>query len=109
MISLYGMQISGSAPVDSSNCRTYVWRCIGTSTGASGCPTVGQEVVLASKTFTIPSGHNGVVFFSAKTRIQGDGADPGGNAFLMLKVDGVRRGSVGVQQWSRPRAPARAR
>lgn len=102
MISLYGMGISGSAPVDFTGCRTYRFRCIGTSMGSSGCPTVGQEVVLATKTIHIPSGHNGVVFFSAKTRIQGDPSDAGGNTFLYLKIDGVQRGSFGVQQLVHP-------
>lgn len=101
LISLYGMQISGSAPVDSSDCKTYVWNCVGSSIGWPGCPATGNAKVLAQKTINIPTGHNGIVFFSAKTRVQGAGTDSG-NVFLEIRVNGVRRGSVGVQQLKSP-------
>lgn len=70
------------------------------------CPPVGTVETIASKQFTIPEGHDGVVLVQAKTRIQADGGDAandklpdkGGNVFLGITVDGVNRGSVGVQQ-----------
>lgn len=102
LVSLWGMTIAGSQAVDSSDCRTFVFQCVGSSSSWPGCPATGQNKVLASKTIYVPSGHNGIVFFSAKTRVQGDSSDYGGNVFLEIHVDGVRRGSVGVQQLQYP-------
>jgi hypothetical protein len=76
--------------------------CIGTNGSNPGCPAEGTEVVIAQGTVYIPSTHNGVVMFSAKSRVQGDSADQGGNVFLYLKLDGNLVGSYGVQQLNYP-------
>lgn len=46
----------------------------------------------------IPAGHNGTVFVSAKSRIQGDPADHGGTVLLQINIDGNPVGLTGVQQ-----------
>ena len=61
-----------------------------------------QARLLASGQLDLPPGHDGVVFFSAKARVQGDTSDPGGNVFLWLEIDGRRRGFMGVQQLKSP-------
>ena len=83
------MAVSGSAPQSTSVNDCWNWRNIGTGTG--------EAVAIASSIVHIPSGHNGVVMFQAKTRFQGDISDSGGNGFLWHNIDGVDVGSVGVQ------------
>jgi hypothetical protein len=61
------------------------------------CPRAGTKQVIASAEVDIPAGHDGVLLMLAKTRIQADSKDPGGNAFVGIRVDGVDGGSVGVQ------------
>ncbi len=78
------------------------WRCIGSDEGWPGCPAVDTEVVLAEANLTIPSGHNGVVLFMAKSRVQGDASDGGGTVSLWLTVDGQGFSSTGVQQLRAP-------
>ena len=95
------MTVAGSHAVDSSACKTFVFQCVGSSSGWPGCPATGEGKVLASKSVYIPSGHHSVVLFSA-SRVQGDAADFGGNVSLEIAIDGVRRGSVGVQQLQYP-------
>lgn len=97
-----GMTVVGSA-YDTSltyGYKRWNYKCIAADASMPwpGCPTTGSEVVIASANVTIPSGHNGVVFFEAKTRIQGDTSDVGGNSLLYLKINGVIKGSTGVQQ-----------
>ncbi len=61
------------------------------------------KVKLASDTITIPTGHFGVLFFSAKTRIlAGAPEDDDMVVKLGIKIDGVPVGSVGVQQLYTP-------
>lgn len=45
-----------------------------------------------------PPSHNGVVMFSAKTRIQADPADIGGTVYLYIRINGQRVGSLAVQE-----------
>ena len=107
LITLYGgMTVYGKAL--NSNSALYgpykraSYICIGTNGSNPACPADGTEVVIAQGTVTIPSTHNGVVMFSAKSRVQGDQSDQGGNVFLYLKLDGNLVGSYGVQQLSYP-------
>jgi hypothetical protein len=65
-------------------------------------PAVGTDVPLAAATLDLPAGHDGVVMFLAKTRVQGDLADAGGTASLHLALDGRPVGSIGVQQLAAP-------
>lgn len=97
-----GMAVAGSAPqaTDAHNVLNYI--CVATSSAWAGCPSVGENVVLAQADIVIPQGHNGVVLITGKTRVQGDSADPGGVAYLFLTVDGVQMGSLGVQQLASP-------
>jgi hypothetical protein len=102
-----GMQLVGAARSllqsfpDSVGTVSDGW-CIGSSSGWPGCPSVGTDVLLAQATIAVPAGHPGVVMLLAKTRVQGDDSDRGGNARLWLTVDGKSRGSVGVQQLAAP-------
>jgi hypothetical protein len=64
---------------------------------------VGSDFILAEKTVTVPTGHSGTLMMMAKTRVQGQGPSSfGGIARLFLKVDGVPKGSVGLQELSSP-------
>lgn len=63
---------------------------------------VGTNTVIAETTVNIPNGHNGVVFFKATTRIQGDPSDIGGNISLWINIDGKDVGTIGVQQIKSP-------
>ena len=97
-----GMTVLGKAPVSTAvNSRTdYV--CVGTSQGWTGCPPVGTDVVLDDTYVDIPQGHNGVVMFMTKSRVQGDAADGGGTVSTHLVIDGNAVGSAGVQQLASP-------
>lgn len=97
-----GMSVVGAAaaPSDSHNVTNYL--CVGTSQGWSGCPAIGSDVIVAEGDIVVPAGHNGVVLVTGKTRIQADASDPGGQGFLYLTIDGVRRGALGVQQLASP-------
>ena len=83
--------------------KRFAYVCIDSKHGWPTCPRDGSEVVLARSGLTIPVGHNGVVFFAAKTRVQG-GANDRGTVSLYLKLDGYIVGSVGVQQLGKPNA-----
>lgn len=77
--------------------------CVGSSVGwPDGCPAMGTDVLLAEQTIIVPDNHSGVVMFVAKSRVQGDETDAGGEIQLWLSVDGIRRGSIGVQQIKAP-------
>jgi hypothetical protein len=83
------------------------WICVASSSrggqsGYIGCPSVGSRVPLSSATFRVPTRHPGVVMFAAKSRVQGGRSDAGGTVKLWLEVDGVRRGSTGIQELSAP-------
>jgi hypothetical protein len=82
------------------------WFCIGDNQGSwSGCPTMNTESVVASKTINIPQGHNGIIFFSAKSRIQGNRLNTSGESatfYFGIKIDGVKVGTVGVQKVKSP-------
>ncbi|HEL4226690.1 TPA: hypothetical protein UM512_001713 [Stenotrophomonas maltophilia] len=83
--------------------RRFAYVCVGTNGFAPGCPPAGSQVVIGEGQVCIPQGHNGVVLFSTKSRVQGDPNDGGGSVFLFLKIDGQQVGSLGTQQLgSRP-------
>lgn len=89
LVSLWGMQVAEKSYC--SNTRTDAYQYDWAS--ASELPTT---------TFTLPAGHNGVVLFLAKSRVQGDPADVGGNASMRLRLDGVDVGTVAVQELKYP-------
>jgi hypothetical protein len=97
-----GMSVVGAAPspTDAHNVANYI--CVATSQAWAGCPAIGSDVVVAEGDIVVPAGHNGVVLVSGKTRIQADASDPGGQGFLYLTIDGIRRGSFGAQQLAAP-------
>jgi hypothetical protein len=106
LISLWGMQVRGSAPQATNSCTLANYICVGSSLsppwyqGDGTCNDIYTRREIASATVTIPQGHNGVVLFLAKTRFQPDGPDTGGNAFLYITIDDTDVGSVGVQQFN---------
>ncbi len=67
-----------------------------------GCPTIGTKSTLATAVVTIPSGHNGVVLFSGKTRLFADHSDSGGNVSLGFNLDGSDIGTITTQQLQPP-------
>jgi hypothetical protein len=102
-----GLRVYGAVPAlaaghANSNGTSLDYYCLESSSGFSGCEPVGSDVLLARATFRISRRHSGVVFFTAKTRVQGDNADPGGVARLWFTIDGARRGSIGVQEIAAP-------
>jgi hypothetical protein len=97
-----GMTVRGSAPTaksDSFN-NWYDWNEIGSNSDANF--PLGTDVRFASATFSVPSGHNGIVMFVAKSRVQADGSDLGGTVRLWISVDGQNLSSTGVQQLKFP-------
>ena len=102
LISLYGMGLSGRATLSTTYCNREEWACFGTTVGTAGCPAVGTLHEVASAVVDIPNGHNGVMLFLAKVRLQPDKDDVGGNAFLSLNIDGVDVGTLGVQEFKHP-------
>ena len=75
---------------DTNNDEDYTW--IGDGSGS------GQTIQLSSGTVTVPSGHNGVVMFDSKIKMQPAGdSTTSGNVSLWIEIDGVQCGSIGVQ------------
>ena len=62
------------------------------------CGAENQPIEIASETFTVPASHDGIVYFSARVRAQGDPADGAGDVLLWIEIDGIQAGSHGVQQ-----------
>lgn len=102
LVTLSGMAVAGSAPTASNAYDRTNYVGIGSSSGWPGVPPTGTDVMLAQADIVIPQGHNGVVLFTGKSRVQGDGADAGGTVSMWLTIDGVRRGSTGIQQLKYP-------
>lgn len=98
-----GMQVVGSAlaPVFPYHLRgvhrRYAYVCIGSNGFRARCPVQGSEVMLASGRVCIPRGHNGVVLFNARSRVQGDSRDGGGVVRLGIRIGGRDVGYRGVQ------------
>jgi hypothetical protein len=102
-----GLGVFGGAPAlaaghTDSNGTSLDYYCLASSSGFPGCEPIGSATLLAQASFRVPTKHPGVVFFTAKTRVQGDNADPGGLVSVWLTIDGVRRGSSGVQEIAAP-------
>ncbi|OVE63330.1 hypothetical protein [Chryseobacterium mucoviscidosis] len=64
--------------------------------------TLGTIHEVVSSEINIPSGHNGVVLFLAKLRLQPYQNDVGGNSEMWLNIDGVNVGTLGVQEFKKP-------
>ena len=103
-IKVAGHTVGIDAAHESLRYNRFPYQCIGSSKGWEGCPAIGEDVMVSSGTISVPDGHNGVVFISGMTRLQGDRHDKGGRFEMWLTVDGVKKGSVGVQQLSSPSA-----
>ncbi len=65
-------------------------------------PPVGEPFVLAEGTLNIPEGHNGIIMFTSKIRVQGDSADEGGICTLWITIDDKIVGFVGAQPLEYP-------
>ncbi|MCB1606024.1 MAG: hypothetical protein KDI71_03465 [Xanthomonadales bacterium] len=99
MITAHAGSVAGAAPFGPEQlCSTYTWRCVATTIGQPGCPPAGTNVTLTSAQIVIPTGHDGIVQFNARTRIQADNADGFATFILGLRIDGVEVGAHGVQQ-----------
>src|SRR5262249_15000817 len=86
LVTLQGnLAVAGSAPTSSSSNDTTDYVLVGVN---GGVPAIGSDAVIASRQFTVPPGHSGVVMMTAKSRVQGDGADQGGTVSLWLVLDG---------------------
>ena len=79
-------------------CATYTWRCVATTLGQAGCPQAGTDVVIGSAQVQIPLGHDGIVLFNARTRIQAGNDDGFATVILGIKVDGQPVSALGLQQ-----------
>lgn len=91
--------VNGRAPSGPNQlCATYTWRCVATTQASPTCPPAGTDVTLSSAQIGIPAGHDGIVLFNARSRIQADNSDGFATALLGLKVNGIDRGALGVQQ-----------
>lgn len=99
MLSAWGGGLAGAARSGSAQfCATYTWRCVASTIATQGCPAAGSDVVIASAVIQVPPGHDGIVLFNARTRIQADNADGFTTASLRLRIDGVPLGALGMQQ-----------
>jgi hypothetical protein len=88
---------------DSLEGTVWDWGCVAMDSDPSGsCPPPGANVRIASGTFEVPSGDPRVVMFTAKSRVQAGANDRGGTIKLWLVIDGVHRGSVGLQDLASP-------
>ena len=94
-IKLYGGVSNYLAKYDHE--KRFAFQCVGSSEGWRGCPAVNSDVTIAAGRITIPKDHNGIVFVSAITRVQGDHKDVGGMVSLWITVDGVWKGAVAQQ------------
>lgn len=92
---VFGKALFPGAPTDETHFGYF--RCIGSDQSWPGCPVAGSEIEIATKTFSVPAGHSGEVFFSSKIRMQGDPSDGGGDVFVYFKIDGQPVGTYGVQ------------
>lgn len=107
LLSATAGSVAGRAPVAPNRlCSTYTWRCVATTEGTEGCPAADTDVVLASALVPIPAGHDGIVLFNARTRIQADNSDEFSTTTLDIHIDGQPRGAVGVQQLANGAAAA---
>ncbi len=85
-----GQSVVGSGYIDS---QTNSWiDYLYTGGTANGQPTPGSDIAIVTKTITIPSGSDGVVFFTTKNRIQ----NPATYTYW-ITIDGMRLGSTGRQ------------
>ncbi len=99
MVSILNNNISGGAGGNNIFCSTFTFECVATTLGLVGCPNANTDVTIASKTISIPTNHSGILFFSAKSRIQaGEPEDSDMSISLGIKIDGLKVGSLGVQQ-----------
>ncbi|MBV8363929.1 MAG: hypothetical protein JO193_05135 [Candidatus Eremiobacteraeota bacterium] len=97
-----GMAVSGRGTLVNDQYHRLDYICVGSSSGSPGCPSVNTDVTIATFSITVPSTDSGVVFLTAKSRVQGDSSDAGGTVSFWIDVDGVERGSLGVQQLQYP-------
>jgi hypothetical protein len=94
-----GGGVAGAASTGTNRfCSTYTWRCVATTIGTTGCPAAGSDVVIASAWVQIPAGHDGIVLFNARTRIQADNSDSQATVVLGIRVDGQPVAATGMQQ-----------
>lgn len=101
LITLFGMNLSGKASFTNTYCNREEWGVFGSKDDAK-YPPIGIPHVVLSKEVDIPQGHNGIVLFLTKFRLQPDKNDIGGKASLWLNIDGVDVGTIGRQGFKKP-------
>ncbi|WP_155636239.1 hypothetical protein [Burkholderia stagnalis] len=97
-----GMSVTGAYSTSASSYNRTNYIGVGSTQGWPGVPATGTDVALAQTQITIPAGHNGIVLVSGKSRVQGDESDQGGTVSMWISIDGVKRGSTGIQQIAYP-------
>ncbi|HNY32896.1 MAG TPA: hypothetical protein PKO15_18580 [Fibrobacteria bacterium] len=108
LIGILGGRVTGRAYESNASYNRTNYIGIATSNNWPGFPAQGTDIVLARGNVFVPSDHNGIVYFTGKTRVQGDKDDPvpspifphigiDENVYLWLTIDGVAKGSLGVQ------------
>ena len=102
LISLYGMNLSGKANLTNTDCNREEWGCFGSNIDYPNCPKIGGIREAAVTTVTIPKGHNGIVLFMSKIRLQPDREDKGGVAKMWINIDGKDVGTIGTQGFNFP-------
>lgn len=101
LISLYGMNIAGKVSITNTYCNREEWGVFGSYSDKKYPPIdIPHEII--SKDIEIPEGHNGVLLFLVKFRLQPDQKDIGGLAKLWLNIDGIDVGTIGVQGYKKP-------
>jgi len=96
--------VGSMTPPGRTGVARFPYRCIASSQGWASCPAIDTTVSLGQAVVHIPNGGPHSTFFSASLRLQGDGKDGGGIFEMWLVLDGVRVGTVGLQQLTTPSA-----
>ncbi len=105
LITLHGMKLSGKYSITNNYCNREEWGVFGSSNTTAdnkNYPPVNIPNVVMSAEINIPLGHNGIVLFLSKFRLQADPNDNGGEASLWLNIDGVDVGTLAVQGFGKP-------
>lgn len=85
-----------------TDCNREEWGCFGSNIDYPNCPKIGGIREAAVTTVTIPKGHNGIVLFMSKIRLQPDREDKGGVAKMWINIDGKDVGTIGTQGFNFP-------
>lgn len=105
LITLHGMKLSGKYSITNNYCNREEWGVFASSEPKAenkNYPSTNVPNVVMSTEISIPQGHNGIVLFLSKFRLQAGLSDNGGTASLWLNIDGVDVGTLAVQGFGKP-------